>query len=326
MGHLYVGGRQVDLQDAPARARMRAPGLPPQQIDPNGVFTVGATYVSFAKLAHPRHKYPIVMMPGGGLSGVVYETTPDGRAGWQWFFLRAGYSTYVADLDQTGRSSWARYPEINPDEPAFRSNAFMWEVFRIGPPGSYAFANELSPYADTQFPVAAFTTFAKQAQPRFPISRETEAGLYDEILHSVCPCILLTHSASGLGGMAAAARWPSLVKAVISVEPSDAPSAPPAASAPPHLFIWGDFLDPLQADPSWAAEYKKIQGYRSLLQAHGFSADWIDLPSPGDSRQLTHAHAGSKLRRDCRNHRSMDSETGPVSRTSGQHFRFRKLG
>lgn len=281
IGHFYVGGRQVDLQGVAPRVRFRAPDLPPQQVDPNGIFTVGATYVGVVKLAHPKHPYPIVMMPGGGLSGAAYETTPDGRPGWQWFFLRAGYSTYVVDLDQTGRSSWARYPEINPDEPAFRANAFLWEVFRIGPPGSFASAGGPTAYPGSQFPVSAFQIFAKQAQPRFRMSAESEAALYDELLHDACPCILLTHSASGVGGMAAAARWPALVKAVISVEPADAPDTRTAVSATPHLFVWGDFLDPAQTDPEWSDEYKKSQAYQATLRANGVRADWMALPTQG---------------------------------------------
>ena len=34
---------------------------------------------------------------GGGLTGVTWETTPDGRPGWQMFFLRAGHDVWVEE-------------------------------------------------------------------------------------------------------------------------------------------------------------------------------------------------------------------------------------
>lgn len=272
IGHLYAGGEDVRLSGLAPRPRIRAPGLPPLDVDPNGDYIAGATYVGFVKLAHPRHRFPVLMIPGGGLSGAVYETTPDGRPGWQWAFLREGYSVFVADFDRTGRSSFARYPEIDPDEPSFRSNAFLWEVFRIGPHyGAPA-------YARTQFPVDAFANFVKQAQPRFRIAPDDEARAFDDAIRAVCPCILLTHSAPGAAGMAAASRWPGLVKAVVSIEPSGVPQDVPQAKFPPHLFLWGDFLD---GDSSWAEEVAASKTYRDRLAAQGTRADWMALPKLG---------------------------------------------
>jgi pimeloyl-ACP methyl ester carboxylesterase len=281
IGHLYVGGEEVALRKAPPRNRFRAGDLPAQQIDPNGDFIAGATYVGFVKLANPRHRFPILMIPGGGLSGAVFETTPDGRPGWEWVFLRAGYSVYVADHDQTGRSSFARYPEIDPDEPAFRSKQFLWEVFRIGRPGSYATAGGPLAYPGTQFPVVAFDAFVKQAQPRFRLSKEQEANAFDAMIQAVCPCILLTHSAAGEAGMAAAGRWPQLIKALISIEPSGAPSAELPTALPPQLVVWGDFLDPSETDPDWINEFKASEGYRTRARLHGLRADLLSLPAHG---------------------------------------------
>jgi hypothetical protein len=195
MGHLVVGGAPISVRGAATRPRVRAAGLPPAPVDPNGDFTPGATYVRFITLEVPRHKLPILLLPGGGLSGAVYETTPDGRPGWEPFFLRAGYSVFTADLQKTGRSPWSRYPEIEPEEPVFRDRAFLWETFRIGRPGSYG--DGMRSFPGTQFPVAAFDAFAKLAAPRFRSPREVEAATFDAIIQRVCPCILLSHSASG---------------------------------------------------------------------------------------------------------------------------------
>ncbi len=277
LGHVVVGGATISVRNAAPRQRVRAPGLPHAMVEANGDFTPGATYVRFVKLAAPRHQLPILFLPGGGLSGAVYETTPDGRPGWEPWFLRAGYSVFTADLQQTGRSPWARYPEINPDEPAFRDRAFLWEIFRIGPPGSYA--DGMHPFAGTQFPVAAFDAFAKLAAPRFASPPEVEAATYDAIVERVCPCILLSHSASSGPALAAAQRRPDLVKAVIAVEPARVPRERPH-SAPPALVVWGDFLAPDQTQASWAEQVTASRQFVDGALRPG-DATFMDLPALG---------------------------------------------
>ena len=90
-------------------------------------------YVQYVKLAQPRARVPLLLWHGGGLSGVTWETKPDGKPGWQQFFLNAGYDVYVSDAVERGRASWARYPEIFKAEPMFRPKKEAWELFRIGP-------------------------------------------------------------------------------------------------------------------------------------------------------------------------------------------------
>lgn len=271
MGHLVVGGSPMSVRGAAPRLRVRATGLPPELVDPNGDFTPGATYVRFIKLESPSHKLPIVLLPGGSLSGAVYETTPDGRPGWETFFLRAGYSVFTADLQQTGRSPWSKYPEINPEEPVFRDRAFLWETFRIGRPGSYS--GGMRPFAGTQFPIAAFDAFAKLAAPRFRSPRDLEVAI-DAVIQRVCPCILLSHSASGGPALAAAERRADLVKAVVAVEPSSVPGQPRQSS--PALLVWGDFLSVDQTESSWAQE---VMASRRFVQTRSAEATFMDLPA-----------------------------------------------
>ena len=90
-------------------------------------------YVQFVKQAAPKSKLPLLLWHGGGLSGATWETKPDGKPGWQQFFLNAGYDVYVSDAVERGRASWARYPEIFKSEPFFRPKKEAWELFRIGP-------------------------------------------------------------------------------------------------------------------------------------------------------------------------------------------------
>jgi hypothetical protein len=69
---------------------------------------------------------------------VNWENTPDGRPGWQMFFLRAGFDTYVSDAVERGRASWAPYPQVYSEPPYFRTAKEAWEeTFRFGPAHSW---------------------------------------------------------------------------------------------------------------------------------------------------------------------------------------------
>jgi hypothetical protein len=112
LGSFHVGGRTAAVTGMPTRDVVFSPGAPPIKVDPNGEFAVEQMYVQYVKLAQPKAKVPILLWHGGGLSGVTWETKPDGKPGWQQFFLNVGYDVYVSDAVERGRASWARYPEI----------------------------------------------------------------------------------------------------------------------------------------------------------------------------------------------------------------------
>jgi pimeloyl-ACP methyl ester carboxylesterase len=282
IGSFYVGGRSVSLRGLAERPRVRRSGAPAENIDPNGDFQTGQIYVQFVRLAKP-YRLPLLLLPGGSVTGVTYETTPDGRAGWQLLFLQRGYSVYIADTAQAGRAPWARFPEINADEPVFRSAQFLWEVFRIGPEGSFAASGGPKSYGDTRFPVSAFRELLRQAAPRFRAPRDEERKGYEELLAKVCPCIVLAHSAAGLLALDAMLGRPELVAGVVLLEPFSAPEASEAvrAKAVPHLFIWGDHLDLNHPEGSWAKQYFGARRYHDALRASGGRSTWVYLPDRG---------------------------------------------
>src|SRR5260221_2484683 len=120
VGSFHVGGRQAVLSGLPTQEIVYSAGAPPLKVDPNGEFEVEQMYAQYVKLTNPKARYPLLLVHGGGLSGVTYETKPDGKPGWQNFFLNAGHDTYVSDAVERGRASWARYPEIYRTGPIFR--------------------------------------------------------------------------------------------------------------------------------------------------------------------------------------------------------------
>ena len=195
VGSFHVGGRTAALSGMPTRAVVFSPGAPPIKVDPNGEFAVEQMYVHYVKLAQPKAKVPILLWHGGGLTGVTWETKPDGRPGWQHFFLNAGYDVYVSDAVERGRASWARYPEIFKSEPMFRTKKEAWELFRIGP--SYEIGGQRVAFEGQQFPIEAFDQFAKQGVPRWVTNDAATQQAYDALVEKVCPCAVLVHSQGG---------------------------------------------------------------------------------------------------------------------------------
>lgn len=83
MGSFHVGGRLVTLSGKPVKEVTFSPGGVPAKVDPNGTYVTGQMYVQYFVPQPTRGTVPLLMWHGGGLTGVTYESTPDGREGWQ---------------------------------------------------------------------------------------------------------------------------------------------------------------------------------------------------------------------------------------------------
>lgn len=247
IGSFHVGGRVVRLDGLPLRERVSAPGGPTHPVDPNGEIVAGQMYVQYVRLAGPKAPAPLLMWHGGGMTGANWETTPDGRPGWQMYFLRAGFDIYVSDAVERGRASFAPFPQVYPEAPYFRTAKEAWEdTFQFGPAGSWhADSSRRRTYPGVRFPVCAFEAFLAQCVPRWGCNDALTQTAYDALLRRLDPgVIILTHSQSGNFGLSAALAAPERVRAVIALEPSGAPN-PATADATnlkdvPHLFLWGD--------------------------------------------------------------------------------------
>ena len=90
MGSFHVGGREVTVSGKPVKEVVFTPGGVPAKVDPNGVYQVEQMYVQYFIPASKRGGLPLLMWHGGGLTGVTYESTPDGREGWLNYFVKKG--------------------------------------------------------------------------------------------------------------------------------------------------------------------------------------------------------------------------------------------
>jgi hypothetical protein len=281
IGSFHLGGRQVALAGLPTREMAFSTEGLPLIVDPNGEVEVEQMYVQFVKLAQPKFKLPLLLWHGGGLTGVTYETKPDGHPGWQMYFLRAGWDTYVSDAVERGRASWARYPEIFKTEPVFRTKKEAWELFRIGPTYHPDSAQRLA-YPQTEFPAEAFDQLAKQAVPRWLTNDAATQKAYDAYVQKMGPCVIVVHSQSGTFGLQTALNNPDNVKALVLVEPHGSPDPAltdlSAFKHIPTLWIWGDYINDV---PFWSKIYQQQENFRAQLLKHGARADLLNLPALG---------------------------------------------
>jgi pimeloyl-ACP methyl ester carboxylesterase len=214
---------------------------------------------------------------GGGMTGVCWETKPDGAPGWQNFFLRAGYDVYLCDAVERGRAGWSRYPEIFPDQPFFMPYEGGWHLYRIGPVAGYLARQG---YDGGQFPVEVFDDFMCQIVPRWSCNNVMISGAYDELLRRVGPSVIVAHSQGGDFAIRAALRNPDLVRALVLIEPGGAPAEEDYAALAdmPILVLWGDFIEDV---PFWNGIRPLIDSACEAIAAAGGNVTVIDLPSIG---------------------------------------------
>jgi pimeloyl-ACP methyl ester carboxylesterase len=283
MGSFFVGGRIIET---------RFPGSFPAGKVPEGKISVDQMYVSYMIPEHAGNKTPIILVPGGGLTGAEYETTPDGREGWATYFVRRGYPVYVVDTPGRGRAGFdatsvleakeKKDATLIPSGVFSATGEFAWPNFRFGPGFGTAFA-------DTQFPVAAIDAFAAQGVPNPEATlagggMKTAPNALAALLDKIGPSIVLVHSLSGPYADVLVGMRPKLVRAVVNVEaaqyivPTDAQIA--AYRGIPALELFGDHLDAQAITGSARMRARQAVVERINAQPNG-KATLVTLPSVG---------------------------------------------
>src|ERR1700752_3964408 len=281
MGSFHVGGRIAEVSGKEVRQIQRQPGGPMTKLAPHGQYMVEQMYVQYFLPKVRKGSVPLLMWHGGGLTGVTYESTPDGRDGWLNYFVRKGWDVYNSDAVERGRSGFAS-SDVWPDAPIFLTYQDPFERFRIGEgEGSWnADPTKRRLLPGSAFPAEAYENYMKQAVPRW---LSTDAAIlrgYLALIDKVCPCVLVLHSQGGNFGFLAAEQRPDKIKAIVAVESA---TAGKVANAPklkdiPVLMMFGDYVD---QHPRWAA-FKKIDTeYGNAIKAAGGTVDWINLPDIG---------------------------------------------
>lgn len=285
LGNFYVSGHEVCLHDLPQKEFLCQDGTV-QSLSLNGQFEAGQMYVQYVSLVHPKARYPLLMWHGGGLTGVTWGSTPDGREGWQSLFLRYGHDVYVSDSVERGRSGWAMYPEIYRTHPEFTTKEVCWSNFRMGPHFDEVPAAREA-YRDTQFPVEFYDEFCKQIVPRWRSMDDWAQEAYNRLVDRFDDgCVIMAHSQGANFAIPAALAHPDKVKALILLEPARTPDLVTtdfsAIRHIPQLILWGDFINvPELCAWTKAAYYQIYPEYFRIMKELGAPVEWLDLPHEG---------------------------------------------
>ncbi len=282
MGSFHVGGREVAISGKPVKEVLLTPGGVPVKLDPNGIYDVEQMYVQYFLPAERRGGWPMLMWHGGGLTGVTYETTPDGRPGWLHAFVQRGWDVYNSDAMERGRSGWAPLPEVFKGDPVLQTKPSAFERFRIGA-GEGSYNDDLSRarvLPGNQFPVASYDNFVKQQVPRWTTTDEAILRAYVAEIDRVCPCVIVFHSQAGQFGFRAAQARPDKVKALVAIEPSGfgEDSRMDAYRNIPVLAIYGDYIE---QDARWPTIRRNGHRFYEKIRAAGGQVEEVDLPTRG---------------------------------------------
>jgi hypothetical protein len=285
-GSFFVGGRSI-FTDALTGSTT---GFLGTGIN-TGYITVDQMYVQYQIPEGAESHVPVVMVHGCCLSSKSYETTPDGRMGWNEYFLRKHRAVYLPDQVSRARSGFdpTIYNEIKlgkrpaSDMPEIRTatHEIAWTLFRFGPSMGKAFPDE-------QFPVEAFEEFGKQVIPdlngQLPAVNPTWTNL-SGLAIKLKGAVLMGHSESGFFPEQTALINPTNIRAMITIE-----TVCPALNAQqianlakiPTLVVFGDHLGDVPSSPNmWKERFESCGKFVEQVNAAGGDATMMHLPKYG---------------------------------------------
>jgi hypothetical protein len=257
-------------------------------------------YVSYQIPAKTR-KYPLVFWHGIGQFSKTWETTPDGREGFNNLFLRRGFSVYLINQPRrgnAGRSTVEATITPIPDEQTW------FGTFRLG------VGTEFFPGVQFARDTATLDQYFRQMTPNIgSFDPEVITNATSKLFDKIGQGVLVTHSHSGGFGWATAIKNAN-IKAIASYEPGSGflfpegeVPAPIASSAGPLtalavpkadfmkltkipiVIYYGDFIpekpDPNPGADGWRARLEMAKKWRDTVNRYGGDVKVIHLPEIG---------------------------------------------
>jgi len=280
-----------------------APGTfdPLKPLQPAGqTFRGDHLYTFYQVPANPR-PLPIVMWHGAGQSSKTWETTADGREGFQNIFLRRQYATYVVNQPRrgnAGRGTVEATIKPTPDE------QFWFGQFRIGVWPNY--------FDGVQFDRSQ-ETLNQYFRAMTPNTGPYDATLISDAMAALFARIgsgvLMTHSQSGGPGWLTAIKSRN-VKAIVAFEPGsgfvfpqgELPNPVPtsfdtlegvpvpmadfmALTRIPIVIFYGDNIPAkptsIPTQDAWRGRLEMARVWRDAVNKHGGQVSLIHLPEIG---------------------------------------------
>ena len=255
----------------------------------------------FYQIPVKARKYPLVMWHGVGQFSKTWETTPDGREGYQNIFLRRGFGVYLLDQPRrgnAGRSTVTGTITPTPDEQQW------FGTFRLGIWPNFFEGVQFA--RDTNTLNQYFRSMTPSIGPiDINVTTDAAAALFAKI----GPAILVTHSHSGGMGWLTAIKSQH-VKAIVSYEagsgflfpegevPQPIESAGGTLSATgvvmsdfmkltkiPIIIYYGDNIpEKPSANPGadgWRARLAMARLWRDVVNKYGGDVTVVHLPEIG---------------------------------------------
>lgn len=270
---------------------------------PDGQTLHGDHAYVFYQIPDKAHRLPLVFLHGNGESAKTWETTPDGRDGFQNIFLQRRFSVYLVDQPRRGKAGKSTVPDTIqalPDE------AFQFEIFRVG-----VFPN---PFPGVQFPKEpqAWEQFMRQVTPNTGVfDKNVVSDAISALFTKIGDGILVTHSMGGGPGWLSAIKNPH-VCAIIAYEPgsgfvfpADELPAPIPHCGPekvlvadpvskeefmkltriPIVIYYGDNIPEQPSEhwgqDTWRARLEMAHLFTDCINRHGGDAQVVHLPDLG---------------------------------------------
>ena len=278
-GSFFVGGESKTIT---------SPGRGPGAAPARGEITINQMYVQYQKPPGAAQHLPVVMVHGCCLSSKTWETTPDGRMGWNEYFVRQGRAVYLADQASRARSGFdpseflaVKMGSAKPDKlPNIldATHQAAWTIFRFGPSFN-------KPFADEQFPVEAAGELYKQMIPDLNSTLPDPNPTWKDMASLAAQlkgAVLIGHSESGFFPEQAALIDPSGIRANISIEmpcPDLKPAQIAALAKIPTLVVFGDHLADVPG--IWGTAFESCKNFVDQVKAAGGDAEMMHLPKLG---------------------------------------------
>jgi len=244
---------------------------------------------------------PIVMLHGAFQSARSWETTPDGREGFQTLFLRRGFPVYLVDQPRRGRAGNSTLAASIAPVP---NDQLIFDQIRLGQWPRY--------FDNLQFDRRP-ETLDQLLRSVTPNTGPYDAAVISDAMAALFtktgPAILFTHSQGGGPGWLTAIKSPN-VKAIVAFEPGsgfvfpqgELPPAMPSAAgtlAPeavsaaefqqltriPVVIYYGDNI-PIEptterGQDNWRVRLAMARLWVEAVNRHGGDARLVHLPELG---------------------------------------------
>ncbi|MBG8555081.1 alpha/beta hydrolase [Hymenobacter guriensis] len=273
----------------------------PYKPTPAGQTLRGDHAYVFYQVPAKARQFPLVMWHGIGQFSKTWETTPDGREGFQNIFLRRRFGVYLLDQPRRGnasRSTVAATITPTPDEQQW------YDVFRVGVWPTY--------FEGVQFArdSATLNQYFRSMVPSIgPIDIPVMTAAASALFTKIGPAILVTHSHSGGMGWLTAVNSPN-VKAIASYEPGsgflfpegEVPAPMPSSGGTleavgvpmaefmkltkiPIIIYYGDNIpekpSPNPGADGWRFRLAMARQWRDAVNRHGGDVTVVHFPEIG---------------------------------------------